>query len=105
MKRLLTHLAAMAAPLLLAATPGGAQQIPLQDKPFAEHKVVLQLSENDPKKAGLVISVAAADQYHVAAADLSYDFAVNSNRSVFYTLNNKLHIYYSFPEKGELPDR
>ena len=58
MKRLLTHLAAMAAPLLLAATPGGAQQIPLQDKPLAEHKVVLQLSENDPKKAGLVISVA-----------------------------------------------
>jgi uncharacterized protein len=44
--------------LALAASPVRAQQIPLQDKPFAEHKIVLQLSENDPKKAGLVISVA-----------------------------------------------
>src|ERR1700724_331381 len=35
-----------------------AQQAPLQDKPFAEHKIVLQLSDNDPKKQGLVISVA-----------------------------------------------
>jgi intracellular sulfur oxidation DsrE/DsrF family protein len=44
--------------LALAASPVRAQQVPLQDKPFAEHKIVLQLSENDPKKAGLVISVA-----------------------------------------------
>src|SRR5882757_7459303 len=46
---------------LLTATPAAsahAQQAPLQDKPFAEHKVVLQLSDNDPKKQGLVISVA-----------------------------------------------
>jgi intracellular sulfur oxidation DsrE/DsrF family protein len=35
-----------------------AQQVPLQDKPFAEHKIVLQLSDNDPKKQALVISVA-----------------------------------------------
>src|SRR5882724_11877977 len=35
-----------------------AQQVPLQDKPFAEHRIVLQLSDNDPKKQGLVISVA-----------------------------------------------
>jgi intracellular sulfur oxidation DsrE/DsrF family protein len=35
-----------------------AQQAPLQDKPFAEHKVVLQLSDKDPKKEALVISVA-----------------------------------------------
>ena len=35
-----------------------AQQAPLQDKPFAEHRIVLQLSDNDPKKQGLVISVA-----------------------------------------------
>jgi hypothetical protein len=36
-----------------------AQQTPpLQDKPFAEHKIVLQLSDSDPKKQGLVISVA-----------------------------------------------
>jgi intracellular sulfur oxidation DsrE/DsrF family protein len=38
--------------------PALAQQVPLQDKPFAEHKIVLQLSDNDPRKQGLVISVA-----------------------------------------------
>jgi intracellular sulfur oxidation DsrE/DsrF family protein len=40
------------------ASPGRAQQAPLQDKPFAEHKVVLQLSDKDPKREMLVISVA-----------------------------------------------
>jgi len=35
-----------------------AQQAPLQDKPFAEHKIVLQLSDNDPHKQAMVISVA-----------------------------------------------
>ena len=35
-----------------------AQQVPLQDKPFAEHKIVLQLSDSDSRKQGLVISVA-----------------------------------------------
>jgi hypothetical protein len=35
-----------------------AQQAPLQDKPFAEHKIVLQLSDNDVRKQNLVISVA-----------------------------------------------
>jgi uncharacterized protein len=45
--------------LLATALPcSRAQQVPLQDKPFAEHKIVLQLSDNDPKKQGLVISVA-----------------------------------------------
>jgi intracellular sulfur oxidation DsrE/DsrF family protein len=50
----------LAAALLIAtsAPPVRAQQALLQDKPFAEHKVVLQLSDNDPKKQGLVISVA-----------------------------------------------
>jgi uncharacterized protein len=42
-------------PLLSAAS---AQQAPLQDKPFAEHKIVLQLSDNDPHKQALVVSVA-----------------------------------------------
>jgi uncharacterized protein len=42
----------------LAAPAARAQQAPLQDKPFAEHKVVLQLSDNDPKRQALVISVA-----------------------------------------------
>jgi intracellular sulfur oxidation DsrE/DsrF family protein len=51
---------ALAAALSIAtfSMPASAQQAPLQDKPFAEHKVVLQLSDNDPKKQGLVISVA-----------------------------------------------
>jgi intracellular sulfur oxidation DsrE/DsrF family protein len=48
----------MAATLLLIATAARAQQVPLQDKPFAEHRIVLQLSDNDPRKQGLVISVA-----------------------------------------------
>jgi intracellular sulfur oxidation DsrE/DsrF family protein len=43
----------------LAAQLARAQLAPLQDKPFAEHKIVLQLSDNDPKKQGLVLSVAS----------------------------------------------
>jgi len=55
-----TIIRAIAAVLLIAAAVPGAraQQVPLQDKPFAEHKIVLQLSDNDPRKQGLVISVA-----------------------------------------------
>jgi uncharacterized protein len=45
-------IAAMASPV------AKAQQAPLQDKPFAEHHIVLQLSDNDVSKQGLVISVA-----------------------------------------------
>jgi intracellular sulfur oxidation DsrE/DsrF family protein len=45
--------------LLAATLPcSRAQQVPLQDKPFAEHKIVLQLSDNDVRKQNLVISVA-----------------------------------------------
>ena len=51
--------AGIAALLIAAALPAPrAQQVPVQDKPFAEHKIVLQLSDNDPRKQGLVISVA-----------------------------------------------
>jgi uncharacterized protein len=51
--------AGLAALLVAIAVPAArAQQAPLQDKPFAEHKIVLQLSDNDPRKQGLVISVA-----------------------------------------------
>jgi len=46
-----------AAALIAAATPAARAQAPLQDKPFAEHKIVLQLSDNDPRKQGLVLSV------------------------------------------------
>jgi len=35
-----------------------AQPAPLPDKPFAEHRIVLQLSDSDTSKQGLVISVA-----------------------------------------------
>ena len=51
------RIAVISASLTLASSVG-AQQAPLQDKPFAEHKIVLQLSDNDPKKQSLVISVA-----------------------------------------------
>jgi hypothetical protein len=55
--KLLRVLAGVAA--LATTLPGSrAQQVPLQDKPFAEHKIVLQLSDNDVRKQNLVISVA-----------------------------------------------
>jgi intracellular sulfur oxidation DsrE/DsrF family protein len=43
---------------LVLGAPARAQQAALQDKPFAEHKIVLQLSDNDSKRQALVISVA-----------------------------------------------
>jgi intracellular sulfur oxidation DsrE/DsrF family protein len=60
MMRRITTIGAISATLLIAfvAMPARAQQAPLQDKPFAEHKIVLQLSDNDPRKQGMVISVA-----------------------------------------------
>jgi intracellular sulfur oxidation DsrE/DsrF family protein len=50
--------AAMAALLTVTISSARAQPAPLPDKPFAEHRIVLQLSDNDPKKQSLVISVA-----------------------------------------------
>ena len=50
--------AVIAASLSVMPPIAHAQQVPLQDKPFAEHKIVLQLSDNDPRKQALVISVA-----------------------------------------------
>jgi uncharacterized protein len=50
--------AVMAALMVAAVSVARAQQAPLQDKPFAEHRIVLQLSDNDLSKQGLVISVA-----------------------------------------------
>src|SRR3979490_591758 len=45
--------------LLLMTLPvvAKAQPAPLPDKPFAEHRLALQLSDNDPKKEGLIISI------------------------------------------------
>src|SRR5215472_6058140 len=51
-------IAAIAALLAVTLPAERAQQVPLQDKPFAEHKVVLQLSDNDARKQALVLSVA-----------------------------------------------
>src|SRR6266403_5249213 len=48
-------IAALAAAMLWSAAR--AEQAPLPDKPFAEHRIVLQLSDNDPRKQGLVLSV------------------------------------------------
>jgi uncharacterized protein len=48
---------AMAA-IMLAAHDAQAEPAPLPDKPFAEHRIVLQLSDNDSKKQALVVSVA-----------------------------------------------
>jgi intracellular sulfur oxidation DsrE/DsrF family protein len=60
MTRHASSIRAVIAALLIATagSPARAQQAPLQDKPFAEHKIVLQLSDNDPRKQGMVISVA-----------------------------------------------
>ncbi len=51
---------AIVAALMVAMIPSTArtQPAPLPDKPFAEHRIALQLSDNDPKKQSLVISVA-----------------------------------------------
>ena len=50
---------AMMAVLMLTSPPvAQAQPAPLPDKPFAEHRLALQLSDNDPKKEGLIISIA-----------------------------------------------
>jgi uncharacterized protein len=51
--------AAIAAVMLAAIPPvARAQPAPLPDKPFAEHRIVLQLSDNEANKQALVISVA-----------------------------------------------
>ena len=44
--------------LLMLLSAALAQPAPLPDKPFAEHRLALQLSDNDPKKEGLIISIA-----------------------------------------------
>lgn len=51
---------ALIAALMLTTAPVAihAQPAPLPDKPFAEHRIALQLSDNDPKKEGLIISIA-----------------------------------------------
>ena len=48
----------LAALMLTLPTAIHAEPAPLPDKPFAEHRLALQLSDNDPKKEGLIISIA-----------------------------------------------
>jgi intracellular sulfur oxidation DsrE/DsrF family protein len=48
----------VAALLAAPAASARAEPAPLPDKPFAEHRIVLQLSDSDPKTQNLVISVA-----------------------------------------------
>ena len=56
---ILRMIGALLAVTALATSPSvRAQQAPLQDKPFAEHKIVLQLSDGDAKKQALTLSVA-----------------------------------------------
>ena len=54
--------AAAFAALLALSVPAAAQDkpaaAPIIDKPFADHHLALQLSDNDPKKEALVLSVA-----------------------------------------------
>jgi uncharacterized protein len=84
----------MAASIAPVAT---AQPAPLPDKPFAEHRIVLQLSDNDPRKQSLVISVAynllkAYDPDKVAIEVVSFGPGIdllrpdNSNRKLVESL-------------------
>ena len=50
--------AMLAALMLTLPIVAKAQPAPLPDKPFAEHRIALQLSDDDPKKEGLIISIA-----------------------------------------------
>jgi len=53
-----TLMAGLLAVIFASGSWAQQPQVPLQDKPFAEHKLVLQLSDGDPRKQALVISVA-----------------------------------------------
>jgi hypothetical protein len=49
---------ALAVSALLTSSVLAQKAAPVVDKPFAEHHLALQLSDNDPKKEALTISVA-----------------------------------------------
>ena len=57
MSMALARLAQVAALTAVLLSPAAAQS-PLPDKPFADHRLVLQLSDRAPDKQALVISVA-----------------------------------------------
>ena len=62
-RRELIYSAALAALATAVSFPAAAQtragRKPPEDKPFAEHFIALQLSDSDPKKQKLVLSVAS----------------------------------------------
>jgi uncharacterized protein len=55
---IIARLAQMLALLAVLVPPAMAQTPPLLDKPFAEHRLVMQLSDNTQDKQLLVLSVA-----------------------------------------------
>ncbi len=57
MRNALGRLAGTVAVAMLLLSPAAAQS-PLPDKPFADHHLVLQLSDRTPDKQALVLSVA-----------------------------------------------
>ncbi len=54
----LRYLSILIAATIATPATASAQNAKPADKPFAEHHLALQLSDNDPKKEGLVISIA-----------------------------------------------
>ena len=57
MSAALARMGLIAAVMTLLLSPAAAQS-PLPDKPFADHHIVLQLSDRTPDKQALVLSVA-----------------------------------------------
>lgn len=70
-RRLIHHKAAAALLLLLAAGSARSDTIPANDdKPFAEHFVILQLSERDAEKQDIVLSIASNLIKHYGSPDV-----------------------------------
>ena len=56
--------------LLLLAPSAPAQEWAAEEKPFAEARIVLQLSESDPKRQGMVLNVANNLIKHYGGPDM-----------------------------------
>src|SRR3979411_654056 len=57
-RRKVSALACAMITMLILPADVQSRPAPLPDNPFAEHRLALQLSDNDPKKEGLIISIA-----------------------------------------------
>ena len=107
---------AILAALLMTTAALAAEPAPLPDKPFAEHRIVLQLSDNDAAKQGLVISVANNllkhyDPDKVAIEVVAFGpgiallFPGNSNRARVESLvaqDENLVLVERIPERSEV---